>query len=163
MAKTSYKIFDDIVFLGRLIRNTFLISHGLRQDVQLYLILDKKDLTLVFEGNKLRRIYPDEASLEGIQRKIKRNILSENIGEFHPGISLKNLSVREIKQKFGNYTSFSINSIRGKNIMHLKKFKTKNVIFFINMDEKSSTNVQINQRFLKIELITGIINWILDN
>jgi tRNA (pseudouridine54-N1)-methyltransferase len=57
--------------LCRCITSSFLISHGLRRDTELYLVLQDQ-LTLRLVGSRLRHLNPDERSTAALVQKALR-------------------------------------------------------------------------------------------
>ncbi|MHC3437245.1 tRNA (pseudouridine(54)-N(1))-methyltransferase TrmY [Natrialbaceae archaeon A-gly3] len=54
--------------LCRSITSAFVLSHGIREDVRVHLVI-QDELTITFEGRDLRRLNPDERSTAALVRK----------------------------------------------------------------------------------------------
>lgn len=76
--------------LARCVTSAFLVSHGLREDVRVHLVL-ADEYTVTFEGSDLRRLNPDERSTAARVRDALDQ-REEAIGhvpvETSPGVSL---------------------------------------------------------------------------
>jgi tRNA (pseudouridine54-N1)-methyltransferase len=87
---------DDLTGAGRLdvlcrcVTAAFVLSHAVREDVRLHLVLDA--YTITFDGADLRRLNPDERSTAALIRgALERR--EEAVGrmpvESHPGVELR--------------------------------------------------------------------------
>ncbi|MFC4247357.1 tRNA (pseudouridine(54)-N(1))-methyltransferase TrmY [Natribaculum luteum] len=76
--------------LCRSITSAFVLSHGIREDARVYLVI-QDELTITFDGSELRRLNPDERSTAALVRKALEH-RDEAIGalpaEPSPGIEL---------------------------------------------------------------------------
>lgn len=76
--------------LCRCVNSAFFLSHAIREDVRVHLVLGD-ELTIRFEGSELRRLNPDERSTAALIRKALEK-KSEAIGhmpaESSPGVSV---------------------------------------------------------------------------
>ena len=54
--------------LCRSITSAFVLSHGIREDVRVHLVI-RDELTITFDGSELRRLNPDERSTAALVRK----------------------------------------------------------------------------------------------
>ncbi len=76
--------------LCRSITSSFVLSHGIREDVRVHLVL-QDELTITFDGSELRRLNPDERSTAALVRKALEH-RDEAIGalpaEPSPGVEL---------------------------------------------------------------------------
>jgi tRNA (pseudouridine54-N1)-methyltransferase len=76
--------------LCRCVTSAFFLSHAIREDVRVHLILGE-EYTITFEGSDLRRLNPDERSTAALIRKALEE-REEAIGhvpvETSPGVSL---------------------------------------------------------------------------
>ena len=54
--------------LCRSITSAFVLSHGIREDVRVHLVI-QDELTITFDGSELRRLNPDERSTAALVRK----------------------------------------------------------------------------------------------
>lgn len=77
--------------LCRCVNSAFFLSHDLRKDVRVSLVL-QDELTITFEGAELRRLNPDERSTASLVRQALE-VQDEAIGhmpaESTPGVSLR--------------------------------------------------------------------------
>lgn len=83
--------------LCRCVNSSFLLSHDIRRDTELYLVLQDR-ITLRFVGSRLRHLNPDERSTAAlIQRALK---LQESLGEGElestPGIFISRRGLRQV-------------------------------------------------------------------
>lgn len=87
--------------LARCVTASFLLSHGIRENVRTYLVLDDT-FTLRFEGSKLRRLNPDERSTAALIRSALEQ-REEAVGhmsvETSPGVSLSRLGFEEVLER----------------------------------------------------------------
>jgi tRNA (pseudouridine54-N1)-methyltransferase len=83
--------------LCRCVNSSFFLSHDIRRDSELYLILQNK-ITLRFVGSRLRHLNPDERSTAAlIQRALKlQERLEEGELESTPGIFVSRRGLREV-------------------------------------------------------------------
>lgn len=84
--------------LCRCINSSFLLSHGIRKDVRVYLVLQNQVL-LRLEGKKLRHLNPDERSTGAlIQKALKKRLEVGNEKEIEstPGIFVSSSSLRKV-------------------------------------------------------------------
>ncbi len=76
--------------LCRCVNSAFFLSHDIRKDVRVYLVL-QDELTIRFEGSELRRLNPDERSTAALVRnalKEKQNAIGHMEAEASPGVYL---------------------------------------------------------------------------
>lgn len=83
--------------LCRCVNSAFFLSHGLREDVRVHLIL-QDEFTITFEGRDLRRLNPDERSTAALVRNaLERR--DEAVGhaavESTPGVSISRMGFAE--------------------------------------------------------------------
>jgi tRNA (pseudouridine54-N1)-methyltransferase len=74
--------------LCRCINSAFFLSHGFRNDVRLFLVV-QDELTIRFEGSELRRLNPDERSTAALIRKAleaKSEAIGHMEAESSPGV-----------------------------------------------------------------------------
>jgi tRNA (pseudouridine54-N1)-methyltransferase len=84
--------------LCRCITSSFLISHGLRRDTELYLVLQDQ-LTLRLVGSRLRHLNPDERSTAALVQKALRlrgALQGEGELESTPGIFISQRGLRPV-------------------------------------------------------------------
>lgn len=81
--------------LCRCVNSAFFLSHALREDVRVHLVLSD-EYTVIFEGSDLRRLNPDERSTAALIRGALED-REEAIGprpyEVSPGVSIANRDV----------------------------------------------------------------------
>ena len=76
--------------LARIISSSFYLSHGIRGDVVLYFYLMDHPKSVSFNGERLKHVHVDEASLVGILQKIERNIKTGSKKErIHDGVTIE--------------------------------------------------------------------------
>jgi tRNA (pseudouridine54-N1)-methyltransferase len=76
--------------LCRCVNSAFFLSHDLREDVRVHLVL-ADDLTIRFEGHELRRLNPDERSTAALVRNAldeRENAIGHREAESSPGVYL---------------------------------------------------------------------------
>jgi len=83
--------------LCRCVNSSFFLSHDIRRDTELYLILQDR-ITLRFVGSRLRHLNPDERSTAAlIQRALKlQERLEEGELESTPGIFISRRGLRQV-------------------------------------------------------------------
>ncbi len=83
--------------LCRCVNSAFFLSHDIREDVRVHLVLSDA-FTVRFEGSELRRLNPDERSTAALVRKALERT-EEAIGhmpvESTPGVSLRRMGFEE--------------------------------------------------------------------
>jgi tRNA (pseudouridine54-N1)-methyltransferase len=84
--------------LCRCVNSAFFLSHDLREDVRVHLVL-QDEFTVTFEGSDLRRLNPDERSTAALVRNALEQ-RQEAIGhipvETSPGVSLTRIGFEEL-------------------------------------------------------------------
>ncbi|SFK76467.1 tRNA (pseudouridine54-N1)-methyltransferase [Halogranum rubrum] len=76
--------------LCRCVNSAFFLSHAIREDVRVHLVLGD-ELTVRFEGSELRRLNPDERSTAALVRKAlekKDEAIGHMPAESSPGVSV---------------------------------------------------------------------------
>ena len=76
--------------LCRCVNSAFFLSHAIREDVRVHLVLGD-ELTVRFEGSELRRLNPDERSTAALIRKAleqKDEAIGHMPAESSPGVSV---------------------------------------------------------------------------
>ncbi|MFD1585876.1 tRNA (pseudouridine(54)-N(1))-methyltransferase TrmY [Halorientalis brevis] len=76
--------------LCRCVNSAFFLSHDLRDDVRVSLVL-QDDVTITFEGSDLHRLNPDERSTAALVRKAlehKDEAIGHMAAESSPGVSI---------------------------------------------------------------------------
>ncbi len=87
--------------LCRCINSAFMLSHGIRTEVRVYLLLQNQVL-LRFEGSTLKHLNPDERSTGALIQKAlrKRNKIGEGPElETTPGIFVSNSTLRKVLER----------------------------------------------------------------
>ncbi|SDJ49884.1 tRNA (pseudouridine54-N1)-methyltransferase [Halovenus aranensis] len=87
--------------LARCVTASFLLSHGIRENVRTHLVLDDT-VTVHFEGSELRRLNPDERSTAALIRTALEQ-RDEAVGhmavETSPGVSLSRLDFEAVLER----------------------------------------------------------------
>jgi len=85
----------------KLIKDSFLISNSIRKDTVLYIFFSKSKKTIMFIGNQLLYLNPDERSIASILKKVFLLYLKEKIigKEYSPGIYLYNWNIEEVLKR----------------------------------------------------------------
>jgi tRNA (pseudouridine54-N1)-methyltransferase len=89
--------------LCRCINSSFLLSHGIRKDVCVYLVL-RNQVVLRFEGSRLKHLNPDERSTGAlIQKALEKRDQIDDAEEIEstPGIFITNSSLKDVVKKVG--------------------------------------------------------------
>lgn len=76
--------------LCRCVNSAFFLSHAIREDVRVHLVLGD-ELTIRFEGSELRRLNPDERSTAALVRNAlekKNEAIGHMPAESSPGVSV---------------------------------------------------------------------------
>ncbi len=91
--------------LLRCINTSFFLSHGLRDDVELYLVLmgePNPPKTLRLAGSELRGLNPDERSAAGLIKKALGLRLPPGLEkQASPGLFIEKLDLKSVLQKLG--------------------------------------------------------------
>ena len=96
--------------LCRCVNSAFFLSHNLRKDVEIYLVLEGGDdapKTVIFKGEDLRYLNPDERSTASLIRNALLKPVSE--GEevkSSPGVYVTRLSFLEVLRRLSERGSF---------------------------------------------------------
>jgi len=84
--------------LCRCVNSAFFLSHDIREDVRVHLVL-QDEFTVTFEGSELRRLNPDERSTAALVRNALEE-REEAIGhipvETSPGVSLRRMGFEDL-------------------------------------------------------------------
>ena len=89
--------------LCRCVNSAFFLSHAIREDVRVYLVL-ADELTVRFEGGDLRRLNPDERSTAALIRNAlerKADAIGHMEVESTPGVSLSRRDFETILEAAG--------------------------------------------------------------
>ncbi len=87
--------------LARCVTASFLLSHGIREDVRTYLVLDD-EFTLRFEGSELRQLNPDERSTAALIRTAlgeREEAIGHMEVETSPGVYLSRLGFETVLER----------------------------------------------------------------
>lgn len=101
--------------LCRCINSSLLISHGVRDDVECYLVLagdNRHHKTIRFSGKSVRSLSPDERSTGALIKKALSIPCGDMFRESSPGISVRQGGVKELLAEF----SFAILDEKGSDI-----------------------------------------------
>ncbi len=96
--------------LVRCVNSAFFLSHDLRKDVEIYLVLEGGDdapKTVIFKGAELRYLNPDERSTASLIRNplLKKVQPGEEIGS-SPGVYNTRMSFADVLEKLSKVGSF---------------------------------------------------------
>ena len=168
MKRKFYVIFselnslDNFGYISKIISSSFFLSHDIRREVELVIIIEEEKLAIKFVGTKIRHIHVDESSLSGIIKKIKNHIIKgRRKGSPHTGITIqsynkiesiipsksyiedrKGIYIEKIRENVLKEKEFSIILLENKkkfpNIMH--KFKPVRVTL---LEKTISTKITI--------------------
>ena len=79
--------------VGRIVNSAFWLSHDIRRNVKLHLIWP--NIYIRFEGNRMRKVSPDERNIAIFIKKAKENLRNYEY-EFHPGIFVGKKTLKEV-------------------------------------------------------------------
>ncbi|WP_129112846.1 tRNA (pseudouridine(54)-N(1))-methyltransferase TrmY [Halegenticoccus tardaugens] len=77
--------------LCRCVNSAFFLSHAIREDVRVHLVL-RDEFTVAFEGGELRRLNPDERSTAALIRKAleaRDEAIGHVAAESSPGVTIR--------------------------------------------------------------------------
>ena len=117
-----YWVFENIQLLVFQINSALLISHGIRRDTVLAVVLKSEEKTILFNGKYLRNYRPDLQSASGLILKI---ILSRN----EKGAGIKIISLRNLKRKLNEISKIFILEPRAKPLS--EHFKNLPAVFIM--------------------------------
>ena len=107
--------------LLRSINSSLLLSHGIRRDAEIYLVLLGKPLaprTIRVSGERVKYLNPDERSTGALVRQAlsKSHLVPEDGGEVNstPGIHISNRGLREVLDSFPPETKIFCLDEKGK-------------------------------------------------
>lgn len=96
--------------LCRCVNSAFFLSHNLRKDVEIYLVLEGGDdapKTVIFKGEDLRYLNPDERSTASLIRNALLKPVSEDEEvKSSPGVYVTRLSFPEVLRRLSERGSF---------------------------------------------------------
>ncbi len=133
--------------LCRCVNAALFLSHDLRRDVRVYLVLKggSQPKLICFEGSKVRYLSPDERSAASLIKKALEKNAQDFWTESTPGVSTRNGDFAELLAEMN--TPY-LNTGRDKKIIYLredgedirgKKFDTDNFLFVLG-DHEGLTN-----------------------
>lgn len=73
---TTEATLADLSLLSRIINAAFFLSHGIRRDVTLRILVHDRGVLISFVGSKLKQLHIDEQSMVGVLRKATRAALA---------------------------------------------------------------------------------------
>ncbi|WP_144904371.1 tRNA (pseudouridine(54)-N(1))-methyltransferase TrmY [Halobellus captivus] len=83
--------------LCRCVNSAFFLSHSIREDVRVHLVLGD-EFTVRFEGSELRRLNPDERSTAALVRQAlehREDAIGHMPAESTPGVSIRRMGFEE--------------------------------------------------------------------
>lgn len=125
--------------LCRCVNAALFLSHDLRRDVRVYLVLKggSQPKLICFDGSKVRYLSPDERSAASLIKKALEKKAQDFWTESTPGVSIRNGDLSdllvELKPSYLIYLREDGEDIRGK------KFDTDNFLFVLG-DHEGLTN-----------------------
>ncbi|XGI84524.1 tRNA (pseudouridine(54)-N(1))-methyltransferase TrmY [Halorutilales archaeon Cl-col2-1] len=99
--------------LCRCVTSSFVLSHSLRDDTRLYLVLSD-EVTLRFEGDELRHLNPDERSTASLVRKAlkkKDDVVGMVEAESTPGIYVSQKGFEDVLSGIGTDSDTSVDVV----------------------------------------------------
>ncbi|UCG69922.1 MAG: tRNA (pseudouridine(54)-N(1))-methyltransferase TrmY [Thermoplasmata archaeon] len=162
--------------LLRCINSTFFLSHDLRRDVELYLVLQGEPnppKTIRLVGNELKYLNPDERSTAALIRNALMKKLEEKEEFSTPGIYISRASFEEVLKNLANISKLMYLKEDGK-VLEPKEIKQD--CTFILSDDKDMKDEEetIIQKYEPDIVSLGsisyhsdhciiMINWMLDD
>ncbi len=96
--------------LVRCVNSAFFLSHNLRKDVEIYLVLEGGDdapKTVIFKGADLRYLNPDERSTASLVRNaLLRRVSPGEEVKASPGVYVTRMSFDDVLEKLSKVGSF---------------------------------------------------------
>jgi tRNA (pseudouridine54-N1)-methyltransferase len=113
----------------KLIKDSFLISNSIRKDTVLYIFFSKGKKTIMFIGNQLLYLNPDERSIASILKKVFSSYIKEKIigKEYSPGIYLYDWDIKDVLKRI----NLPVVLLLEEGIMDITKIR-KNVVFVLS-------------------------------
>jgi tRNA (pseudouridine54-N1)-methyltransferase len=93
--------------LCRCVNSAFFLSHSIREDVRVHLVLGD-EFTVRFEGTDLRRLNPDERSTAALVRQAlehREDAIGHVPAESTPGVSIRRMGFEETLDHVGDGTT----------------------------------------------------------
>lgn len=174
MKRSFYVVFpglnslDNFGYISKIISSSFFLSHDIRREVDLVMIIEGEKIVIKFAGARIRHIHVDENSLTGIIKKIKRYLAKgKRRGSPHTGITIQTYSRIESIIPSHSY----VEDAKGVYIEKIRERVLKERDFSIIFIENKYYNPKIIHRYkpVKITLLEktvgtkiAVLNIILD-
>jgi tRNA (pseudouridine54-N1)-methyltransferase len=84
--------------LARCVTTAFCLSHGIRADVEVYLVL-RDEITVRFQGSRLKRLNPDERSTGALIQHALRALQEGKERRSTPGVTVAERGLRAVLQE----------------------------------------------------------------
>ena len=88
----------EMPLLARCVSSALMVSHGLRRDSELYMLVRGRG-ALVLRAEALRRVHPDEHSLQGVLSKGLNALDRGRRGPVHSGVYVRDLGLGAVVEK----------------------------------------------------------------
>ena len=125
--------------LVRCVNSVFFLSHSIRQDAELYLVLmggEDAPKTIRLVGNELRYLNPDERSTSSLIRNaLLKKIGSDEVSS-SPGIYVSRMSFKDVIDAVSKTSEIAYLKEDGEDI---RKIKFKENVTFVLGDDKDLT------------------------
>jgi tRNA (pseudouridine54-N1)-methyltransferase len=105
--------------LVRCVNSSFFLSHALRQDAELYLVLmggTDAPKTIRFSGKELRYLNPDERSTSSLIRNALIKKIGEGETKASPGIYISRMSFKDVVDRLAGISAIAYLKEDGKDI-----------------------------------------------
>ncbi len=90
--------------MARCVNSAFFLSHDLRKDVELYLVLmggEDPPKTIIFKGDELRYLNPDERSTAALMRNaLLKKVQPGEEAKSSPGVYVTRMSFADVLERF---------------------------------------------------------------
>lgn len=172
------KIFLNRNLITRCIAYALLISHDIRRDTSMTILLRAHDAydVIFLVGNKLRQLRPDERSTWGILGKaLKRlNASKRRLSRAHWGVyTLRDASSQDIQKLKSNYKCMIITEHSGKDLLVSSLPKGPLLIILdvrplrLSPHEYEILHLTGSYKYavgeVPVDYAISIVNWMLDN
>jgi len=160
---------ENIPRVSRCVSSALMLSHDLRRDAVLYILLSAESKYVVFDASRLRSISPDESSMSGVLRKVARAV-RESRRRPHWGVRVHEGGLREICERARPQLRIYL-SRRGRDLRLLNFSSVRSVCFAaplalrlsdIEAELASLRFEPISVRLLKAEFSFVLVNNELD-
>lgn len=132
--------------LARAVTSALCLSHGVRTDTEVWTIIDHEGVeiprALVWHGDRLRNLNPDERSTAALFKKAFAHDAIEHFEAVHPGLEIAELGFAESLRRFTDAGPTVLLDKDGQDLRTLDKaiLEKKATIGFVLSDHQSWTD-----------------------